>query len=203
MKKPLQITLFALLVVILSIVVFASVSKTPNDSDDQQNNSVISQQSENLSNTKNNIQTPLPSSQDQLLYLIEEEKLAHDVYSVLYQKYGSQVFGNIIDSETSHQSQVLAALSARNISDPRLPEVGKFKDPELQKFYDSLIEEGNKSLEDAYRVGVKIEEKDINDLSAQLGSTTDAELTKLLETLRSGSENHLRAFNRQLSRISN
>lgn len=37
-----------------------------------------------------------------LSYLIEEEKLAHDVYTVLLEEYGSQVFGNILESSENH-----------------------------------------------------------------------------------------------------
>ena len=42
-----------------------------------------------------------------LLYLIEEEKLAHDVYTKMYELYGVRVFGNILSSEQAHQSRVL------------------------------------------------------------------------------------------------
>ena len=93
------------------------------------------------------------------MYLIEEEKLAHDVYAVMYQKYGANVFGNILQSESSHQGKVLTLLQARNIMDPRSTEVGVFKNQELQAFYDQLIEQGNKSATEAYKAGVAIEEK--------------------------------------------
>jgi hypothetical protein len=50
------------------------------------------------------------STKEQLLYLIEEEKLAHDVYTMMYQKYRTNVFGNIIQSESMHQSRALTLL---------------------------------------------------------------------------------------------
>lgn len=138
------------------------------------------------------------SSEEQLLYLIEEEKLAHDVYTVMYQKYGANVFGNILQSESTHQGKVLVLLQARNIADPRSSEVGVFKNQDLQALYNQLIEQGNKSATDAYKAGVAIEEKDIADIGTQLATTTDQDVIAALETLRSGSENHLRAFNKQL-----
>lgn len=138
------------------------------------------------------------TTQQQLLYLIEEEKLAHDVYTVMYQKYGANVFGNILKSETTHQAKVLTLLQARNIVDPRSSEIGVFTNKELQELYDSLIEQGNTSATEAYKVGVAIEEKDIADISAQLATATDDDVITTLEALRSASENHLRAFNRQL-----
>lgn len=138
------------------------------------------------------------STEEQLLYLIEEEKLAHDVYTVMYQKYGANIFGNILQSESTHQSQVLTLLQVRNIADPRSPEVGVFKNRDLQAFYDQLIEQGSKTETEAYNAGVTIEEKDIADISTQLATTTDQDVIDTLELLRKGSENHLRAFNQQL-----
>lgn len=99
------------------------------------------------------------STEEQLLYLIEEEKLAHDVYTVMYQKYGANVFGNILQSESTHQGRVLTLLQARNIADPRTSEDGVFKSQDLQTLYNQLIDQGNKNATEAYKVGVIIEEK--------------------------------------------
>ncbi len=138
------------------------------------------------------------STEEQVLFLIEEEKLAHDVYTVMYQKYGANVFGNILQSESTHQGRVLTLLQARNIADPRSSEIGVFKNEDLQALYSQLIAQGNQNATEAYKVGVVIEEKDIADISTQLAAITDQDVTDTLESLRSGSENHLRAFNRQL-----
>ena len=116
----------------------------------------------------------------------------------MYQKYGANIFGNILQSESTHQSQVLTLLQVRNIADPRSPEVGVFKNRDLQAFYDQLIEQGSKTETEAYNAGVTIEEKDIADISTQLATTTDQDVIDTLELLRKGSENHLRAFNQQL-----
>lgn len=142
------------------------------------------------------------STIQRLNFLIEEEKLAHDVYTKMNEIWGSQVFGNILQSESTHQSQVLALLTSRSLSDPRTGTLGTFRDQDLQKLYDSLIAKGKTSAKDAYEVGVAIEEKDIADISNILSNTTDeSDVVATLERLRSGSENHLRAFNRQLSRV--
>lgn len=138
------------------------------------------------------------STEAQLLYLIEEEKLAHDVYTLMFQKYGATVFGKILESESTRQERVLALLQARNIADPRSSEVGVFKNQDLQTLYDTLIEQGNKNATEAYMAGVAIEEKDIADINTQLATATDQDVITALESLRSASENHLRAFNKQL-----
>jgi hypothetical protein len=147
------------------------------------------------------LSTDLSQAQtDKLLYLIEEEKLAHDVYVNLYDKYGARVFDNISKSETRHQDALLALLEARNIEDPRSNEVGVFSNPDLQKLYDTLMEKGNKSAQDAYEVGKLIEETDIADIDKDLAlfSSDNSDVVTTLQNLRKGSENHLRAFTRQL-----
>lgn len=130
--------------------------------------------------------------------MIEEEKLAHDVYTAMYDLWGARVFGNILKSETTHQSQVLTLLSARDIEDPRSSELGVFENDELQALYDQLIAKGEKSAQDAFEVGVAIEELDIKDITDQLATAKDADVIATLERLRAASENHLRAFNAQL-----
>jgi hypothetical protein len=136
--------------------------------------------------------------ENKLLYLIEEEKLAHDVYTKMYELWGANVFGSILESEATHQSRVLELLQARSIADPRSSEIGVFKNAELQKLYNDLIAQGSQSAGEAFKVGVAIEEKDIADITVQLATAKDSDVVSTLEALRRGSENHLRAFNRQL-----
>jgi hypothetical protein len=190
--------------VVLGLIIFgAAAGYGLVHHDDTKQTTATGQQTNTNTDSTTKTDTPTAptknqTSEQQLLYLIEEEKLAHDVYTVMYQQYGTNIFGNIIDSETSHGSQVLALLKTRNIADPRSATVGVFKDPDLQALYNQLIDQGKKSLTDAYKVGVIIEEKDIADLTTQLGTTTDQDIIDVLGILRNGSENHLRAFNRQL-----
>lgn len=135
---------------------------------------------------------------EQLVYLIEEEKLAHDVYQAMFDLWGSRVFGNILKSEQTHQSQVLTVMNTRDIADPRSATAGVFKNAELQALYNELIAKGSKSAVDAYEVGVAIEVLDIDDLTKMLATAKDADVIAMMENLRKGSENHLRAFNNQL-----
>lgn len=137
----------------------------------------------------------------ELLYLIEEEKLAYDVYRAMFDAHGTRIFENISASEAKHQTAVLPLLESRGLSDPRLG-VGEFSDPELQALHDQLVAKGVQSQRDALEVGKTIEEMDIADLSeviAALGPE-DADVKNVMENLLKGSRNHLEAFNRQLSR---
>ena len=144
------------------------------------------------------VQLPSQATDDLLLYLIEEEKLAHDVYTVLSTQWGGNTFSNILDSETTHQTMVLSLLTSYGLEDPRTQEIGVFINPDLQALYDQLIAQGMTSQAEAYKVGVLIEETDISDLTTAMNSTTDSTIISVLEKLRSASESHLAAFSKKL-----
>lgn len=142
--------------------------------------------------------TDASTTQELLVYLIEEEKLAHDVYTVLSQTWGGNTFTNILASETTHQDQVLSLLNNYGIEDPRSSEIGVFTNPDLQALYDQLIAQGLQSQVEAYKVGVLIEETDIADLTDAMGTTSDPAILDTLSKLRSASESHLAAFSKKL-----
>lgn len=197
-KKPIIAVGIVLFVIGIAAMSYALLSKDEPQAVSTTNIVTSSNSKDVALPADNSNATDKTSTESQLLYLIEEEKLAHDVYTVMYQKYGALVFGNILKSEETHQGRVLTLLQARNIADPRSEELGVFKNQELQTLYNQLIEQGNKSEVEAYKVGVIIEEKDIADISEQLATATEQDVISTLEDLRRGSESHLRAFNRQL-----
>lgn len=136
-----------------------------------------------------------------LTFMREEEKLAHDLYVVFYDKWGLLIFSNISASEQTHTNAVLKVLNAYNIADPASGNgVGVFNDAELQALYDRLYAEGMESADSALRVGVTIEEMDILDLNERLAQTKNTTITRLYSNLRKGSENHLRAYVKNLER---
>lgn len=142
--------------------------------------------------------TPAAALAEDLAFLIEEEKLAFDVYTALNEKWGSQTFANILQSESTHQNQVLTVMQAYGVADPRSSEPGVFVNPELQKLYDELIAQGMQSELDAFKVGVLIEETDIADLTEMLKTNPPADVTTMMKSLLAGSENHLAAFSKKL-----
>ena len=201
MKKSTIITASVLAVVIGAAGVTAAVvtsappapvasSENPQPMTTQDEAQELEQESEIAAETS--------STDDLLLYLIEEEKLAHDVYTVLGETWGGNTFTNILASETTHQDQVLSLLNTYGLSDPRSTEVGVFTNPELQALYDQLIAQGMTSQTEAYKVGVLIEETDIADLTTAISTTSDPVIISTLEKLRSASESHLAAFSKKL-----
>ncbi|NJD99717.1 DUF2202 domain-containing protein [Thermococcus sp. LS1] len=130
-----------------------------------------------------------------LLYMVEEEKLAHDVYVKLYEKWGLPIFNNIAQSESTHVESVRLLLEKYNLTDPTANRgIGEFQNPDLQALYDQLIEMGMKSQIDALKVGALIEETDIVDLQERIAQTNKIDIITIYENLMMGSRNHLRSF---------
>lgn len=148
--------------------------------------------------------TPEPSSDvtahdtaASLSYMIEEEKLAHDVYLALGQVWGANIFANIASSETTHQNLLVPLLESRAIADSRSADAGVFTNPELQSLYTQLVAQGSSSYSEAIQVGLIIEKKDIADLDAALALEDEADVISAYQRLLAGSQNHLTAFERQ------
>jgi len=141
------------------------------------------------------------SEQEDLIFMREEEKLAHDVYVTLYAAWRLPVFQNIANSEATHTAAVKRLLDQYGIADPTVGKgVGEFTNPDLQKLYDKLVLQGAKSLGEALKVGITIEEIDILDLQTRIARTTNAQIQLVYSNLLRGSENHLRAFTSTLQR---
>ncbi len=137
-----------------------------------------------------------------LLFLREEEKLARDVYTTLYELFPLRPFLNISKSEQQHMDAIKYLLDRYELDDPaENTEIGIFKNQELQDLYNALIESGKKSEVDALKAGALIEETDIMDIRVEIDENVDNEdLAFVYENLLNGSKNHLRAFTRVLSR---
>lgn len=135
-----------------------------------------------------------------LVQMHEEERLAHDVYVALGDRWDVMVFDHIAAAEATHQQAIELLLDRYGIDDPAAGlAAGEFSDPEVQALYDSLVEQGSTSLTEAYRVGATIEELDIADLRDH--ATDAADVTLVYANLEKGSRNHLRAFARQLDAL--
>jgi hypothetical protein len=136
-----------------------------------------------------------------LLKMKEEEKLARDVYTVLYQKWGSKIFSNISTAENNHLNAVILLLTNYGVTDVSTGKAGVFEDIAVQTLYNDLVAKATVSIEEAYKTGALIEEMDIKDLIESLSTTTNGNVILLFDNLLKGSRNHLRAFNRQLTTL--
>ena len=135
-----------------------------------------------------------------LAYMREEEKLAHDVYTVLAEKWGTRVFSNIAVSEQRHTDSLATLLDRYGVADPADgTKPGVYSNDDLQKLYNDLVARGLKSQTEAFEVGKLIEEVDIADLDERIARTDEADVLAVYKNLRAGSVNHLRAFTNQLA----
>lgn len=142
------------------------------------------------------------SEVDSVLFMVEEEKLARDVYLTLYDKWGLITFSNIARSEQRHVDAVKYIIEKYGLEDPTIDEIGVFKNEELQALYTQLVETGSKSLVDAIKIGLLIEELDIKDLKERIEATDNGDIITVFNLLMDGSENHFRAFYSLLQRFS-
>lgn len=134
-----------------------------------------------------------------IIYLREEEKLARDVYTVLYDKWNLRVFENIKANEQRHMDAMLMLIETYDLQDPvKNDETGKFTNPEITAIYKELIDKGLSSETDALLVGATIEDMDIADLQKAIERTEDDMQKNIYGRLLQGSENHMRAFTRNL-----
>jgi hypothetical protein len=135
-----------------------------------------------------------------LLYMREEEKLAHDVYLTFSAQWDSPIFQNISQSEQTHTDAIKVLIDRYKLTDPASNTIGMFTNPDLQTLYEALVTRGRQSLSEALKVGAAIEEIDILDLEKYLSQTDNADIQQVFTNLKYGSYNHLSAFTATLYR---
>jgi hypothetical protein len=137
---------------------------------------------------------------DDLQFLIEEEKLARDVYLYSAALYNQKIFENIAASEQSHMDRIEALLVTYNLENPIAGKAeGEFVNEELQGLYNDLTTMSKASLVDALTVGATIEDLDIYDISELIENTEKADLLEAYTDLTCGSRNHIRSYTSQLN----
>ena len=146
--------------------------------------------------------TPLTNTETAwILFMREEEQLAHDAYSRWAEKYPVPVFSTIAGSETIHVAEVQMLMDRYGLADHRIGNASAgYSDPLIQSLYTTFAAQGDVSQTAALEAGLAIEERDIADLDLALANTTRADIIQVYSSLRRGSENHKSAFLRQLGR---
>ena len=142
-----------------------------------------------------------------LLFMLEEEKLAHDLYVALgdvaqAEGWALPLFDNIARAETVHSNAVLRLLTSYgvDVSAVDLP-AGAFLNTDLQALYDTLLAQGSTSRADALTVGALVEETDIADLDERMATSENATILRVYAALRRGSTYHLQAFTGLLDQL--
>jgi hypothetical protein len=134
------------------------------------------------------------AQQADLVFMIEEEKLAHDVYTTLDATYDVRVLDRIAAAETQHLTTMRALAATYGIDDPSSDVVGEFANADLAAMYTDLVAQGSTSLAEAYAVGQAIEKDDLARLAEASDGLAAPDLENAYARLTSASEQHLAAF---------
>lgn len=130
-----------------------------------------------------------------LLFMIEEEKMARDVYDALYEQTGIAQFDKISDAEQKHYDTLLKTAAKFGLDTSALSvEAGVFTNTEITELYNTLLASGSVSHDAAVAVGIAIEKTDIADLYAAIDETAVVTLDSVYAKLLGASESHLAAF---------
>jgi len=135
-----------------------------------------------------------------LLFLIEEEKMARDVYLFSGTLYNQNIFQNIPESEQIHMDRIKSLLEKYNLEDPTEGMAqGEFINTDIQALYDDLTNSSSESLMGALIAGATIEDLDIADLMSLKQNTEKEDLISAYDFLLCGSKNHMKGFMNQIS----
>jgi len=187
----------------IAVLFFFSISSCTKSTDSPGNTS-SSQSISNLQTQLNSLpkESLSISETNSLIMMREEEKLARDVYTTMYKKWGINIFNNISLSEQSHMDAVLLLLNKYDLTDPiQNNTIGEFTSTNLKDLYNQLIIKGNISITEAYKVGATIEDLDIFDLNNALIINNNQDIRLVYESLAKGSRNHMRSFYSNLTNI--
>ena len=138
-----------------------------------------------------------------ILLMLEDEKLARDVYLAMDGKWNSTICSHISNSEQRHFDEMKSLAKQFSLTIPSPisnEERGKFQDEKLQQAYDEMVEIGNMSLENALRIGVNVEELDIQDLTEAMEQTKYEDILRVYAQLKQASEKYLQSFTKNIKK---
>lgn len=137
--------------------------------------------------------SPTSLAASELVFAIEEERMAHDVYAAAAARWDLRVFENIVRSEAQHAAALERLAAASGIDVPEAV-TGIYHTADLQQLHDSLLNLVNESETAALRAGALLEETDIADLRRATATATDPGTLAVLSNLEGASNRHLSAF---------
>ncbi|MDF0591259.1 DUF2202 domain-containing protein [Candidatus Methanocrinis natronophilus] len=131
-----------------------------------------------------------------MAFILEEERMARDLYLEFYKTTRLAVFHDVAVSEEIHIASILTLMERRGLPAP--PEApGVYADEALQRMYEELLAAAE-SPEAALRAAAQVEEASVHDLSTEIEGTLEPDLISVYGGLMVGSQKHLRTFVRAL-----
>ncbi|MBM6399212.1 ferritin-like domain-containing protein [Phycicoccus sonneratiae] len=140
--------------------------------------------------------TATPALTEALRFASDEERMARDLYAAIADRYDDALpFSRITTSEQRHLDAVSTLLARYGIADPSAGSTpGTYADTAVQDLYDTWWSQAQRSLDDAYDVGVALEQRDIADLETTIAADLPSDVDAVLANLLRGSRMHLRSF---------
>ncbi|WP_329532008.1 DUF2202 domain-containing protein [Streptomyces sp. NBC_01450] len=136
-----------------------------------------------------------------LARMAQEEKLAHDLYTVFAARYDAHVFDRIAAAETHHLDAVRTLLDRYDVSDPTTGKAaGDFTDTTVQATYDRLLKQGTASVDGALKAGLTFETEDIAALTKARSGLDAPDVEQVYANLLAASRMHQAAFDSWLVR---
>ena len=120
-----------LVAIVLAVPISFSTWAANNGMGNMQGGMMGSQENCQLSADQIQLQTLSQDVIDDLLFMREEEKLARDVYKILYSKWFAKVFDNITQSEQKHMDQVGVFIDAYGLEDSASEQDGVFNNTKV------------------------------------------------------------------------
>jgi hypothetical protein len=129
-----------------------------------------------------------------LSFIWEEEKMARDLYTSLYESDKLTIFNDLARSEQSHMDQARAIIDKYALTIPGKDEQGVYQNQTLQRVHDELLAKGLSSDQDALNAAANFEEISIIDLEKELNATHAEDVKAMYQGLLAGSQKHLRSY---------
>jgi len=139
-----------------------------------------------------------PREEEGVLFIWEEEKVARDLYTALYQETNLSVFVDLADSEQNHMDRAKTLIDEHGLELPVGDDPAVFSNQTLIGLYNDLLAQGSISQEDALKVAATFEEISIIDLEKELEVSDNEDVRAVYEGLLAGSRKHLRSYVRDL-----
>ncbi len=128
------------------------------------------------------------SINDMLMYAVQDEYLAHGEYQLIIEQFGSQrPYTNIMRSEEMHLSLLEDVFLSYQLDFPDDTSAGHIAKP------DSLL--------DAAQIGVQAKIDNIAMYELFLSHDLPEQVADVFSALKSGSESHLQAFQKEVDRL--
>lgn len=139
-----------------------------------------------------------PEDQKSVEHMIEEERLAVELYQLLSENWDQPIFARILEEEKIHLVRVRRLGKKYQVEESTM-EYGMFLDQTLQNLFNGFRIRANASEKEALLAAAEFEERDIVDLQKYFKTTNNADLIITYEFLLEGAKDHLRIIYKVLS----